>query len=96
MKILEPNLILVQGVQVASWIRQHLGKIWAIPNERIVETEVDGMAHCPAYLAFTHLAAQGKWNWGRSHETPYLQGTVLPKIQELMRRRWGIEPHPQA
>ena len=84
LEILEPTVIIAQGMGVRKWMSN------ALPiAERGDQHEVVSIAGQPADLfTFSHPSAGGPPGfWGRSTRSSYLIGTVAPAIKEFLSQR---------
>ena len=94
LKILEPTVLVVQGIGVRSWMA---GDGIGLPPSRsaLVETAEIGGAEADV-LTFVHPSALGSYGcWGNSAQSKYLRETVMPSIREWRSRRTG-EPRPDG
>lgn len=75
--ILQPTILVCQGAGVANWLKT----AFYVRGDRIQKGELDIQV-----LEFTHPSSQGNANnWGWNDHTPYLLGTVEPRVKEALR-----------
>jgi hypothetical protein len=82
LEVLEPNLIIIQGIGTADWMAQAgfgIGRTSEFP-EKIV---VNG-SQC-LLLTFPHPSTLGSHNWGSGPKNEYLLGFVKPAIEKAVR-----------
>ncbi len=81
--ILQPTILVCQGAGVANWLKTASAfdvRPIGAGRGRIQKGELDIQV-----LEFTHPAARGNNNWGWNDRTPYLLGTVEPRVKEALR-----------
>ncbi len=87
LEILEPTVIVAQGIDVRKWMSNAL----PIPPTPEAETrnEVVSIAGRSVNLfTFSHPSAGGVFKfWGNSPQSSYLMGTVAPAIREFLSQR---------
>jgi hypothetical protein len=76
LELLEPTIIVLQGIGVLSWIKAAFDTLL---DERAETLQINGRAS--QVLAFTHPSAYGTSNWGRNHPTSSLRDVVKPTVQ---------------
>jgi uracil-DNA glycosylase len=76
--ILQPTILVCQGAGVANWLKT----AFDVRGGRIQKGELDIQV-----LEFTHPSSQGNANnWGWNDRTPYLLGTVEPRVKEALKK----------
>ena len=78
LRVLEPNVLVVQGLDVWDWI----GGIFDGPGDRVTENLTCIPLHGrDVYVAtFTHPSVPDRRQWGRGDAPPYLTKTVVPAL----------------
>lgn len=81
LQLLEPNVLVIQGLGVWKWIRG----IFEGPGDRITENLVRMRLNGnDVYIAtFTHPSMRGDRQWGRGNAPPYLVQTVAPALKRV-------------
>lgn len=79
-KILEPNIIIVQGKQFFPWIKKSFDFSKNI-SENLYKSNIDFNEYLVA--SFTHPSAHFPYNWGANEKTQYLLNTVLPTVSKI-------------
>jgi hypothetical protein len=76
--ILQPTFLVCQGAGVAKWLKT----AFDVRDGRIQKGELDIQV-----LEFTHQSSQGiANNRGGNDRTPYLLGTVEPRVKEALKK----------
>jgi len=81
LQVLEPNLIIAQGVGVSKWMAAA-----GMGTSTKESEEIEFGAGRALMLKFSHPAARFPLNWGTSASTPYLLETVKPTIRSAVAR----------
>jgi len=82
LEILEPNLIIGQGIGTAAWMGQAglgSGKTSGTPETIIIKD-----SEC-LLLNFSHPSAYGDLSWGNDPKSQHLQDVVKPAIEKAVR-----------
>lgn len=97
-KILEPTLCIVQGVQVNKVLTELMSRRRQVAPH-LEQARIAGVETLVA--AFTNPSARGIYRWGRLNGVPYLYETVAPTLRVAHRITVGAAPagnttvHPQ-
>ncbi|MEX1262793.1 MAG: hypothetical protein WEE66_02470 [Actinomycetota bacterium] len=83
LEILQPTILVLQGVGVRRWITPVLEEVRSLRGG-LEEALVAGGR--TIVCALSHPAAHGSVRWGDNLEAPYLVSTVEPKLREVLRR----------
>lgn len=82
-EILQPTLIVLQGVGVQRWVRSFIGAGMPI-TEYLAEVTIGGTRSL--VCAFSHPAAHGSMRWGDRLDGPYLTQVVVPTLRTARAR----------
>lgn len=85
LEILEPDVVIAQGIGVRGWIGGALG----LPYSRDVFERVPFGSRSFDLLSFSHPSARGDLAWGRSVHLRYLQDVVRPTVAKYLAMRDG-------
>jgi hypothetical protein len=83
MDILEPTLVILQGIGVARWSREVF-----VPTRRYSDhlAEADNDGRRVLVCAFSHPSAREPYRWGADLDAPYLRHVVVPTLRRALRR----------
>lgn len=83
MSILQPTLVITQGVRVDNWTRDLFEGAWNL-GDNLYQASFEGER--VLVCAFSHPAARGALRWGDSLAAPYLNDVVVPTLKKAVRR----------
>jgi len=83
-KILKPNVIIVQGKVIWEWIKDSFDNIKPYPRSEIIyQAKVNNFSAIVA--SFIHPSVRNKDNWGNNDHTKYLLETVRPTVKKIQK-----------
>lgn len=80
LRILEPTVLILQGINVRRWIAPVL-EVRGVISPHLLEADVGGGR--ALVCAFSHPSAWGSQRWGDSLEAEYLRGVVEPTLRRV-------------
>jgi uracil-DNA glycosylase len=83
LKILEPNIIIVQSMGFWNWIKKSFNDEPISKTKYLFEAQINGKKALVA--SFSHPSARNNKNWGSNDHTPYLLNTVKPTIKRILK-----------
>lgn len=83
LRILEPTVVVLQGVKVAQWAHRVLRPTAAI-TDHLHETHQDDRRIL--MCSFSHPSSRGATRWGDRIDQPYLEAVVAPTLNEVRSR----------
>ena len=83
-RILKPNVIIVQGKVIWEWIKDSFDEIKHYPGSEIIyQAKVNNSSAIVAF--FTHPSVRNEDNWGNNDHTKYLLETVKPTVKRIQK-----------
>jgi len=92
LKILEPNVVILQGKGFKRSIISSLDRILSWDDKGVL-FDAEIMSHKFTLALFSHPSARNYHtdNWGADDHTPYLLNVVMPSIKRIRQKILGID-----